>query len=575
MLLSTRPKFHLRTVPAEPRIGEPLSIIVTIECESDINADAINLELVATERRNDQLTDKLFGKKLLATHFTASKSYPWDVLRKGAEKFTLQCTLPETAPMSFESERVVIDWRLHIHVSVDWDVDVRESLPIVVKPKPTSEGRARPQYFAFAAKHKRPLIECSIESCALGPNEPFDVRFAVSQLESHNILQVDLQLISVERGSILHPTIIHELKLWCLRRGRVADGETVAHELRVPAELPPSFEAGATKLEHRFVLKVLPEEGEPWVHEIPCKILPRSEPPPRQRELEPVGQERVQRVWKQIALEAKKRDAFGSRINAEVEHGRFAIGETVVTIEQRPHKTLGEATAIALRYPSLRLSLAVAVRPFTTDERAPASVDEAFWQRFGVDARERAQLADSLSLELQQTLCGLDDAKMDDENLCFWCAAGSMSLSAIPGLFATIDALAAQLARFEERTRPPAQLAHVAEANRAFALQNSARLRAGDLSVEGWSVQGLSVSISYSFEREAPVSTCIQIDDVELTEAQEQQLAKRFSGAISTLDAKLTLEIAKVRSAVELEPVAIAFVQAVIDLRQKERGAYR
>lgn len=72
-MLSPRPTFHVKTVPAEPTVGEPLSIVVTIKCESDINADAINLELVATERRNDQLTDKLFGKKLLDTHFTANE----------------------------------------------------------------------------------------------------------------------------------------------------------------------------------------------------------------------------------------------------------------------------------------------------------------------------------------------------------------------------------------------------------------------------------------------------------------------------------------------------------------------
>lgn len=83
---------------------------------------------------------------------------------------------------------------------------------------------------------------------------------------------------------------------------------------------------------------MLPEDGDPWVHQIPCKIVARSKKPTRRREPDPVGLDRAQRVWKQIALEAQKRDAFGARIKAEVEHGRFALGEIVVTIEQRTHR---------------------------------------------------------------------------------------------------------------------------------------------------------------------------------------------------------------------------------------------
>jgi hypothetical protein len=572
-MLAQRPLFHVRTAPTEPRVGQPLSVIVTVECLSDLNADQINLRLAATERRADQFASKLIGPKLV--HFCAEQSFACNILYKGRSTFTLECELPPDAPPSFRSARTLVEWELDIHVSVDWDVDVRESVPLTVLAQLDAEPHSEPKYVAFAAKDGAPLIECALAPSTLAAGEDFELRFAVSQLGKSHVLQVDLQLVSVEDSARAEQPIVTELQHWCLHRGRIEDGATVARALRVPEDVQRSFDEASTQLAHKLVLTVLPEEGDALAREIPCRIVTRNDPPTLAREIDAIGSERLAEVWKRIALEAQRRDPQGSRVDRAAQRGNFSQRDIVASIEPRAHEALGEATAIELRYPSLGLALTLDGRTWLHRAKGEEPFDAAFLRKFRCALREPRQCREAFTPRLQRALARFDDAAMDDARLVLWCSAQSMTVSAVAQIFDALDDVIEELSRFEERVQPPARLEAIAAQQRAFAEERGARLRPGDLGVERWSVRGLVVTIEYEFDGERPAATIVRARGPAIDDAIAAQLRARYINRLALEDGAAVVSLPQARPAAEVEQTALSLVQAIVELHERERGAYR
>ncbi len=572
-MLAQRPLFHVRTIPTEPRIGQPLSVVVTVECLSDLNADQLNLRLAATERRADQFASKLIGPKLV--HFSAERSFACDILYKGRSTFTLECELPPDAPPSFRSARTVVEWELGVHVSVDWDVDVRESVPLTVLAPLDTEPLSEPKYVAFAAKDGAPLIECALAPSTLAAGELFELRFAVSQLGTNHVLQVDLQLVSEEHSARAEQPIVTELQHWCLHRGRLEDGATISRELRVPEGVQRSFEEASTQLHHKLVLRVLPEEGDAWAREIACPIVTRNDPPSLARAMDVIGSERLAAVWKRIALEATRRDPQGAQVDRAAQRARFSQGGLDVSIEQRAHEALGEATAIELRYPSLGLALTLDGRHWLHRAKGEELFEAAFVRKFRCALREPSQCRDAFTARLQRAIALFDDAAMDDERLVLWCSAQSMALSAVAQRFDALDDVVDELSRFEERVHPPARFEAIAAQQRAFAAERGARLRPGDLGIERWSVRGLVVTIEYEFDGELPTATVVRAQGPTIDDAMAAQLQARYINRLALEDGAAALSLPNVRPAAEVEQTALALVQAMVELHERERGAYR
>lgn len=230
--------------------------------------------------------------------------------------------------------------------------------------------------------------------------------------------------------------------------------------------------------------------------------------------LEPVGAERLERVWMQIEREAKLRDANGARVDRTGLHGSFAIGAANVHIAQKRHEQLGVATQVVIRYPSLGAGLSISPRLRPTGNAAPAVYTVDFWRRFECSSREPAQIEAALSVAFQQWAQWLIGLTASDDELSFWCPAVTMSLSAIPSLFVTIDGLAAELARFDERVRSPQQLTHIAESNLARLPQKNQRSCAGPTCActAGRCTAGSCPSRTSS-EGSRPVGTRVHVQD--------------------------------------------------------------
>lgn len=138
----TKVTYRVQTTPAEPRVGDELTLHVTIDCADAIDADAIEFELAGVERSKGSTVDHLLGIASTTHHPVLRETISVNGLRQGENRFDLRGRLPRDAPPSFDNRRATTEWVARVRVSIDWAIDLRWSQAITVLPPRDAQAPA-------------------------------------------------------------------------------------------------------------------------------------------------------------------------------------------------------------------------------------------------------------------------------------------------------------------------------------------------------------------------------------------------------------------------------------------------
>lgn len=570
--------------------GQHATVTVTIDTDEELASDHLSLELVAIGKQFDPDEDSPKRTQQLC-RLVADR--PIDELRTGRTSFDFAVEIPANAPASFNNELTRCDWTAKVHLSVDWAFDVHESYPVYVSKLAVDELGVTARNRAWTRDDGAPMIEYALGSQPLVPGCEFEIRTAFSMIAPHNILQIDLRLLTITETTGftgVTTSIPVETHQWCLHRSAPRDGAVLRNTLRLPKSVDYSVSDALITRRHELAITVVTEAAEPIVRKIPIVIeepeapldtfgigKPKPKPPV---EFELIGEERVREAWAAIEREISRRAGSNATVDAARQRAKILLAKSEVVLEERPHPVFGRAIVAELTSSHRGLGLDVSVEPSTADSRDARLFDTGPHERCRSRSREPAQIAAALSPTLKRLIEEADDFTMSDVHLRLWWAPHELRAKNVPAMFATLDALVDEFDRFESRTRAPAKLEHLVDRTRAFVARNDCTLTIGDMSVTRWLVHGRELSLAYRFDAAIPGKTTLQFSeplsgDRRPSDEDVRWVAQQCRREVTLSDDRWTMEIPSVLSVEECEPIASHFAQSITLLTQRERGPYR
>jgi hypothetical protein len=546
--------------------------MIELECTSDesIDVDGLTVELVCVEQslRDPGILQRSHGPK----HETHTFERPMWVkeIHRGITRFSVPVTLPLDVTTTFEHPSARCDWFVRVHLAIRWALDVHESFPItVLAPVNKSAGDDSRDVFRWFVTEASPLIECALSSSTLAPGEPFEVCVALSQIAQHKILQIDLQVLSLEErfGADERPTT-EDVHGWLLHRGALAEGELVRRTLRVPGYVQPTLESKVLSLRYELAVQVVTEAPQPVTRRFPVTVVDPSNLPAPATTHGLVGRERVDRVWAEI-VRLLSHTFESITANSDERRVEINIGSARVVLGEGLHPVFGPC-----------LTVRIGSAPRALDLRIQRNIGEAQSAQLEVHVREPAQIQRAFSGTLLSLAQRVDAFLLDDQQAMLWFAQPQLLASNAPSIVDAIQTFAEQMVLFEERTSPPAALKRLLESARAFCERNRCELRVGDLSVSGWTVHGRGLRFFYRFHGPRPTETVVQMTESHAekslpTDEDIEYVAEGCRRSVSLEDGRWTMTVPKVQSIVECDDAAGAFVRAISMLWRRERGPFR
>lgn len=567
-VMPSRPEARVYLSPAEPFAGDLLRIRVELESGAGTTCDGVDVAFVGRESRyrrtvsTGKTTYRTYHRRdivRLGAHFEV------DGLAPGVWVREVEVPLPGDLAPSYHSGLSTIGYEVTLHVSIPWWPDLERSYPIVVRPRPTAAPARSPQVFTTQAGEHRgddPVLELSLETDRLTPGGSLGGSVAITGLGGRTLRRVELECSAVETALVTSSAGPHgtEQARWEVHQGTPGDGEAVAFRVGLPASMAPSFESPFIRVEHVIEARAVVAFGRDVTLRVPVTVAYEAAPVTdggRGLATPLVGRDRYAAVWREAIERVAARG--GQPFTHDAERGRttFAARGVHVTVTEEQREGLGPCLVAALSWEPLGLGLRVADRRWTDFGGRVEGVDAELQKRFTVKAREGAQVRDLLSSATRDLLALFDEAALDDEGAVVLRKGGVYQVSGLERFLALTQDLARHLAARIEALPPPRGAESALGAYERFARDRGARLRVGDLSVHGWAVRGVPLSLTQRFDAEGALVASVLAGarpghaDEGATRAAVEEVARSVDGAVAEIDR----DTVGVRVALVLDPV--------------------
>ena len=391
--------------PTSFTAGQTLVLRVLVDCPREGELEALDLSIQQMEVYGDgesvrwKLHADLSGPRHLPTGRTA---------------FSGRVTIPsdalpdyDGAPHNMGAVRTVAVVRAH----VPRRLDVRTTFQVPVALTAAPERASSPVlYSSRAANAPRPYMEVSLDRSVVPAGGTLSGRVSIRGAHAS---EVTVHIVRETRPRSGWPL---KALLWTYRLPtRVSSGASAPFSFALPSILTPSFDGRVLGIGWHILIRASSPAGVIDKIAIPIEVTPPSTTPanPVARRAAPmVGDERIDRVWKNAA------DHSGARlVNGAIE-GQ-APGGVHFRVHHAAHPTLGAALHGTIRYPNLGIDLDGGVRSGFKRLGTTASVDELgkVWNRMHYGAARELPQARAYLSGLLGGFEHLRVADVDDESL--------------------------------------------------------------------------------------------------------------------------------------------------------------
>jgi hypothetical protein len=350
VLVKRRPKVSV-LVPRRVCPGDQLEVLFELTVSKPVPIDFMDVQLrgrihvASGEERGFVNVGRPFvlGARLLDA----------GTLEAGKRRHSCRFVLPIDAPPSFRGRVVDASYELAVRVSIPWWPDVNRAFELDVRPRPPAGPREVTPVIVSSAvegpREREPHAEVSLADSVLVPGEVLSGAVALGNVASARYTGVQVAFLGWEcaRGLDPHPLAGFRLE-FPLREPK--EGDPIPFRLRVP-DATPTYRSSVFSVEWTLEVRVTRRLGADLVINIPLTILPKStreavgstvRAPPT------VGNERVQRVWTEVA----------TRVGMRFADGRLVARVGEVDVHVRRDLRDGRPVLVAeLEFPSLGLLL--------------------------------------------------------------------------------------------------------------------------------------------------------------------------------------------------------------------------
>ncbi|MRG96130.1 hypothetical protein [Polyangium spumosum] len=585
--MRSRPDVTTYLEPAEPSPGDRVRVHVRLTSRTETPFDAIDVELVGRESRYKRTasTGKTTSRKYHRREILRlGRRFPAGVLHPGTWEQAIDFQLPPDLPPTFRSVYSSIEYEISVHVHIPWWPDRHEVyvLPIRVPAAPAAPPQPR-VFTSLAGEHRGedPVIELSLEDQRLPLGGVLAGAVALTGLGSRKLRRVELATSCVETAivsSTAGPAEI-ERRTYKLCEGTPEEGASLPFRIAIPKDLAPTFLSPFISVDHAIEVVAVVAFGRDLSLRVPVRVeRQRGERPSAEGRLPLVGKQRHLSVWR--AGEGAARAAGYTVVEFDPEQARLTLDVHGVRVEvtEEHREGLGPCTVAELSYPPLGLDLRLAERRWTDLGAKLPGLDKRLAKRFTVKAREAVQAQCLLGGDVRDAIEVFDEAALDDEHAVVVQKGGVYQVSGLERFLARSAMLAYRLARAFTTLPPPAALATSLPAYRRFAEERDARLRIGDLALEGFSRAGFHLSLDHRWELDRPAESRLWTPRPErdLPASWSETITKATGREPLLEEDRLGIRLPLVQDPEEMLGVAEAFAGAVAALAGATRlGPYR
>ncbi len=513
--MRSRPTLQVHLSPSPPVPGATLRVDVHLDSQSETPFDAIDVELVGKESRywytsstGNTTSSHYHDREILRRRH----SFPGGTLTVGKHTRSVLFPLPPDAPPTYKSSLSSVRYELSVRVRIPWWPDRHQRYTIRVLAPGVAPGPPSPRVYstrAGAPPGDEPVIELSLSDEQAPIGGQLLGALAFSNLKGRKLRRVELTLGVIETARVessTGPTAVDQ-RTFVLTRETPAEGASLPFRLAIPEDLAPAFVTPFLQTSHELAVNAVVAFGRDLGLRVPLRIQRPGTPTAPPSNLPLVGKDRHTALFRE-ALDALR--AAGYDLVQEDPSSAavtfLARGIQVRVVEEH-RDGLGPCLVADLDGPPLGLDLRLCERSWTDLGARLSGVDAAFQKRFTVRAREEAQVVALLTADLREALASFDEAALDDEGAIVLARGGARDRQGLLRFFSAARRLALALADAVPRVPPPAALASAFPAYHRFAERHGISLCAGDLSLRGWSVGGVGMTLDHTFERGSPTAS--------------------------------------------------------------------
>lgn len=491
-----RPELRVGVSPAKARAGDRLEVTLHLSARSRTPVARVIATFQVVECR---LTSSgLDSTWVSRTLFHLEARFAGRTLEVGETKLVAFFALPNHTPPTFANNVASVQAELTVVVVVPWWLDLRRSFEIPLAPAAFHAVPRGPRVFSTLARASsrgaEPYMEATLDpgslclggvvegalSCTVAPRA---VRVAL-------VLFGDARIADAEVRRVMnrYEATLGSLDLSLTR---------LPFRVSIPADEVPTMELSLSKvvwsfeitaeLDHYSLLKLL----------IPVEVatLPVLE---RAKELAPIGQERLARLWVEVARQLGVSNPEG-RLELRAVEGAFEVH-----VVGDP-ESLG--IEVRMTWPALGVDLVVRpseLRDRVRLERRSRSKIRYLW------AREREQATPFDAANLGSLLEPFESFEIADDHFIGRVASVGQRLETLLPACRAVFRLSRRLLKACERVPPPSRAAVHVAAWRRFALDRGARLEVGSLSIRELECEGQRLAIETRWSDEgAPLETVV------------------------------------------------------------------
>ncbi len=518
--MRSRPALTVYLTPREPSPGDRLHIRVHLDVHSETPCDAVDVVLTGRESRykrtssNGKTSTRKYHRREI---FRLGKRFEGGVLAPGAWDRELYIDIPPDAPATYRSGLASASYELEVRVHIPWWPDRHERYDLRVRPRALRPNPPQPRVYTSLVGENRgdePVLELSLEDDGLPLGGKLAGAVALTGLGNRKIRRIEVALVAVETAlvqSTAGPTEV-DRRTWVVHEGPPAEAAAIPFRLKLPEDAPVTSRTPFISVDFALEATAVVAFGRDVAIRAPVAVFAAAaaeRPLARSVDLPLVGRQRHLAVWRAAVDKARVPGVDVVQFSPEEATATLEVRGVRVVVGEEHREGLGPCLVATLDWPALGLGLRVAERSWSDLGGKLDEVDRKFQSRFLVRAREGAQAAALLGPGVRQALEVFDEAALDDEGAVVLRKGGVYQLAGLERFLMLAAQLAAQLARAAAELPPPAALAPGLGAFQGFAEGQGATLRVGDLSLDGWTLRGVPLTLGHRWEEARPVESLL------------------------------------------------------------------